>query len=250
MPTKEGRMPVAETTAAAPHREPKRSRRRTCWRRATVCAMAAAAGSLMLPPAVQALSSGCTLLNDPAFDAAYFQGVPGSQAFDAGEQITITAAPSTQTPAATGARLSVNSTVVDTAATLPDTLTYTIPTSGTYTVNWISVPGASWVNWTVTCTQPATAVALRGFTATRAATQVVIRWRTASELDLLGFNVYREVNGTRTRLNRRLIAGKGAGVYSFVDRRAPKGKTVRFWVQVVNLDGSRSWYGPARVFRA
>lgn len=64
---------------------------------------------------------------------------------------------------------------------------------------------------------------------------------------MLGFNVYREVNGTRVRANSKLIAGKGRGLYSFLDRRAPKGKTVRYWIQAVNLDGSRSWHGPARV---
>ncbi len=42
----------------------------------------------------------------------------------------------------------------------------------------------------------------------------------------------------------------GAGSYSFLDRRAPKGTSVRYWIQEVAVDGSRIWYGPARVPRA
>ena len=60
---------------------------------------------------------------------------------------------------------------------------------------------------------------------------------------------YRRVSGKRTRVNTTVIAGKGGGLYSFLDRKAPKSKTVRYWIQAVNMDGSRSWYGPARVSR-
>lgn len=57
-------------------------------------------------------------------------------------------------------------------------------------------------------------------------------------------------HGKRVRVNARLIPGKGRGLYSFLDRKAPKAKTVRYWVQVINLDGSRSWHGLARVLRS
>ena len=96
---------------------------------------------------------------------------------------------------------------------------------------------------------PATAVTLRSLSAVRGAKGVTVRWRTASEVETLGFHVYREVNGKRVRVNRTLIAGKGRGSYSFLDPGAPRGKTVRYWIQEVAADGSRSWYGPARVAR-
>jgi hypothetical protein len=55
------------------------------------------------------------------------------------------------------------------------------------------------------------------------------------------------------RLNAKLIASKGAGAnsYSF-SYRPPEGKPApsRFWLQTNNLDGSRSWYGPARATRS
>ena len=115
--------------------------------------------------------------------------------------------------------------------------------------NPIPIPLAASGTATTTVQAPGTAATMRSLSASRAAPSghVNVRWRTASELDMLGFNVYREVNGKRTRVNTKLIAGKGRGLYSFLDRKAPKGKSVRYWIQAVNLDGSRSWYGPARV---
>ena len=94
-----------------------------------------------------------------------------------------------------------------------------------------------------------TAVQVRALTAAAAGRGAVVRWQTASEFDALGFHVYREVNGKRLRLTRTLISATGHGGYSFLDRKAPKGKNVRYWLQVVQLGGSRSWYGPARVLR-
>lgn len=96
---------------------------------------------------------------------------------------------------------------------------------------------------------PVSAVTLRGLSATPARTGVVVRWNTASETGTLGFNVYRELNGKRVRVNPKLIAVNAVGRYSLIDRKAPKGKTVRYWIQAVNLDGSRKWYGPTRVAR-
>jgi len=109
-----------------------------------------------------------------------------------------------------------------------------------------SVP-ANNVSTATTTVTATSAVTLRSFSAAGGTAGVTVRWRTASELDTLGFNVYREVNGKRVRANTRMIAAKGRGSYSFLDRKAPKAKSVRYWVQEVTADGSRSWYGPARV---
>ena len=72
---------------------------------------------------------------------------------------------------------------------------------------------------------------------------VLVRWRTASEVGLLGFNLYREVRGKRVKVNRSLIRARGGtsgAAYRFLDRRATRGSG-RYWIQAVNLDGSRSW---------
>jgi hypothetical protein len=93
-----------------------------------------------------------------------------------------------------------------------------------------------------------TAVTLSSLSATRTARGVAVRWHTASEAGLLGFNVYRERAGHRTKLTRTLIAANGrlAGArYAFVDRSPATGK-VAYWLRAVRVDGTRTWYGPAR----
>lgn len=94
------------------------------------------------------------------------------------------------------------------------------------------------------------AVTFAGMTASRTARGVLLRWRTASEFETLGFHVYRQRGQRRVRVNRRLIASLGSvsgGSYSFLDRRAPRRSAVCYWLQEVELDGSRTWHGPVRV---
>ncbi len=90
-----------------------------------------------------------------------------------------------------------------------------------------------------------TAVRLRSFTAARSATGPLLRWRTASEIDTLGFNVYRGSH----KVNRSLIAARGRGnagaSYRFADRTARAGASYRYRLQVVDLDGSRHWAATA-----
>jgi uncharacterized repeat protein (TIGR01451 family) len=105
-----------------------------------------------------------------------------------------------------------------------------------------------------TCVPPdnsttVTAVTLRGIAATRTARGVLVRWRTASEVDTLGYNVYRLRAGRRVRLNRHVIPAKNRGArYSFLDRSATSGPA-RYYVQAISLDGARAWYGPAVLAR-
>jgi uncharacterized repeat protein (TIGR01451 family) len=102
-----------------------------------------------------------------------------------------------------------------------------------------------------TVVQPGpTAVAVRSFGAAPSKRGVLLRWRTASEVDALGFNVYRSVGGNLVRLNQSLIRARGAGrAYSYLDRKAPRAKAPRYVLEVVNADGSRNAYGPVRVTR-
>ena len=86
------------------------------------------------------------------------------------------------------------------------------------------------------------AVGFRSATATRTAAGVRVRWSTGAYSGVLGYDVYREVNGARTRVTKSLIAANARGSYTFVDRRAPLRRAVRYWVQAVRLDGSRSWH--------
>lgn len=110
------------------------------------------------------------------------------------------------------------------------------------------VAGAGAATYTVTITGlTPTAVQVRSFTATPSAKAILLRWRTASEAGVLGFNVYRGRSAHARKLNHALIRAKGspAGArYSWLDRGAQKGG--RYRLQVVNVDGSRRWYGPLR----
>jgi uncharacterized protein YkwD len=97
----------------------------------------------------------------------------------------------------------------------------------------------------------ATAVALQRASATRTRAGVLVRWRTASEGQTLGFNVYRVRQGKLVKLNRALIASVFGGTatghaYSWLDRGAPRGSTtLAYRLQAVGLDGTRRWVGRA-----
>jgi plastocyanin len=90
------------------------------------------------------------------------------------------------------------------------------------------------------------AVTLRSLAATRVGPSVVVRWRTASSLGTLGFNVFRSTRAGRVRVNRSLIPVRAAGTasYSVVDRHAPRSGALQYLLQSVDLDGTRSWHGP------
>jgi len=98
------------------------------------------------------------------------------------------------------------------------------------------------------------AVTVVSFTAHRAGKGVPLRWRTGTEVNELGFNIYRQRNGHRVRVNRRLIpalsvtrGSVAGGAYSHVDRRAPRHAALRYWLQEVETSGHRAWHGPVRV---
>ena len=90
-----------------------------------------------------------------------------------------------------------------------------------------------------------TAVKLVGFTARPAAGAVELRWRTAQETRLLGFNVYRSGAGRTIKLNRALIVAKAGRLtgaqYRLVDRRPRAHAAYRYRLQAVTASGSRYW---------
>jgi hypothetical protein len=71
---------------------------------------------------------------------------------------------------------------------------------------------------------------------------VTITWKTASEPDTLGFNVYREVKGKRTRVNRGLILSRAATIGAVYTQKdvLPKGvRTACYRLQVVSSSGAK-----------
>lgn len=102
-----------------------------------------------------------------------------------------------------------------------------------------------------------TAVTLVSFTATAAGGGIVITWETATEIDMLGFHLYRaeETGGPETRLNGDLIPGQAAGsplgaVYEFVDGSVASGVTYRYWLEDVDIHGRPTRHGPITALAA
>ena len=90
-----------------------------------------------------------------------------------------------------------------------------------------------------------TAVTVRSFAAQRSRGAVVIRWRTATEVETLGFNLYRRQNGRLAKLNRGLIpaaGGVGGHAYAWRDRRP--GRSPRYTLDEIRRDGSSVLRGP------
>lgn len=82
---------------------------------------------------------------------------------------------------------------------------------------------------------------------------VVLKWRTTSEAQIAGFNVYRKLaskeeagTGAWKKINKNLIQPKHPGAslgdkYRYKDSRAKKGKTYRYKIQVIYTDSRREW---------
>lgn len=93
--------------------------------------------------------------------------------------------------------------------------------------------------------QVPTSVSLNRLSALRTRHGVRLRWTTASERDVLGFNLYRRESGTSRKLNRSLIRSPFGGTvaeraYSFLDRAGAPAGTM-YQLQAVELDGRRRW---------
>lgn len=99
--------------------------------------------------------------------------------------------------------------------------------------------------WSLDILTVATSVRLRSFAARPFGAGTLLRWSTASEASVLGFNLYRRAGGRSLRLNRALIPARSAtgAAYRFLDRAA-RGKAL-YRLQVVELNGSRSWAAQA-----
>jgi hypothetical protein len=97
---------------------------------------------------------------------------------------------------------------------------------------------------------PPTAVTLRSFTAGSATEGVLLTWRTAASVQMLGFNLYRGQRGKIVKVNRSLIpsvfGGSAKGhTYSWLDRSARRAVKYTYRLQAISLAGTRVWLGTA-----
>lgn len=110
-------------------------------------------------------------------------------------------------------------------------------------------PGASaTVSASILADATPTAVLLSTLAASRRPAGTLVIWRTSSETDLLGFNVYRRAGGARVKVNGSLIRAAFARApgrsYSWLDRSARGRGAARYWLEQVSLDGSSALHGP------
>lgn len=90
------------------------------------------------------------------------------------------------------------------------------------------------------------------FTATLAGKAILLQWLTESEVNNLGFYIYRslEENGPYKRITE-LIPGGGntptQQTYSFTDRNVTLGITYWYKLEEVDFDGTRTMHGPITV---
>ena len=121
--------------------------------------------------------------------------------------------------------------------------------------NWAETTGVTTFSpWTLAAVAP-TAVKLRSFTATQNNNnEVTLHWQTGHEVRNLGYYVYREQNGQRTRITPSIVAGSAliagrntvmtAGMsYTWYDQPA-QAAGVTYWLEDVDLDGTRTLHGP------
>ena len=97
-----------------------------------------------------------------------------------------------------------------------------------------------------------TSVELAWFTATAEEKSIVLRWETASEIDSLGFNLYRatSIDGERTRMNDELIPslvnpGSPFGAeYEYMDGTVARRTLYYYWLEDVDIYGKTELHGP------
>jgi hypothetical protein len=122
------------------------------------------------------------------------------------------------------------------------------------TGNWIQTSAVTQFSpWTLAQGGLLSKAKLVEFKATRYDAATTLEWKTGYEVDNLGFNVYREVAGSRTLINNSLIAGSalvaGPGValtagnsYTWTDTDG--GANARYWLEEIDLEGKSTLHGP------
>lgn len=98
-----------------------------------------------------------------------------------------------------------------------------------------------------------TAATLINFSSDGKAKGIVLRWETGTEIQVLGFNVWRSQkrNGKFAIVNKNLIPAKNVGqvlgaTYRFTDKKAKAGKTYFYKIEIQNADGTSEWSNPLK----
>jgi hypothetical protein len=93
-------------------------------------------------------------------------------------------------------------------------------------------------------------VEMSAYSAVIEESSAIITWRTETELDNLGFNVYRSESEANApaRVNSELIRGQGststAHDYQYLDNTIEPDKEYWYSVETISMDGLSTYYGP------
>ena len=99
-----------------------------------------------------------------------------------------------------------------------------------------------------------TVITLASFSARADGATVTVEWVTKTEIDNLGFNLYRSVhNGPLAKVNTELIPGLLSSIsgrsYAYRDTGAPAGSPVCYTLEDIDLRETRTTHGPVCVYR-
>ncbi len=103
---------------------------------------------------------------------------------------------------------------------------------------------------TTTTTIGPTVIQLIRFDATGKLARILLKWETASEIDNMGFNIYRaeSATGEFIKINDALIPAKGSATegaaYRFVDWNVERGKTYYYKVEDIDTSGHGTLHEP------
>jgi len=99
-----------------------------------------------------------------------------------------------------------------------------------------------------------TAVDVLSFSGKLASGTVELSWETASEREVVGFNLYRAKtrDGARKLINSEKISAQnpgadGGAVYTFVDTSAKPGKKYFYWLESISIDNTTKLIGTVKV---
>ena len=87
--------------------------------------------------------------------------------------------------------------------------------------------------------------------------RAVLTWKTGGESHNLGFNVYRDINGSKARMNPSVIAGSALMMTGALPKHSGKSYTwldpatpvsgASYWLEDVDINGTRTMHGPVTI---
>jgi len=134
--------------------------------------------------------------------------------------------------------VSTTTSVIPTTTSVSSTTTSVIPTTTTVS--------------STTTTQIPTLVNLIFFDAEPGNKNITVVWKTASEIENAGFNLYRleTKQGEYLKINEQLISAKGSAVqgadYVFIDKNVKNGRTYYYKLEDIDNAGKRTIHGPVK----